>query len=145
MYAKNIWKNASPEKVTAIMDFNEGYKEYITKGKTERLCVDEALKLAKELGYKNAGLLLPLNTGVIAVSFSQFGYNIYNENIIGLGFSRNFGNKLKIGLKLDYLFFNFSGKYEDVKIPSPMEKFKARMDKFKKMSGSTPSEREPGQ
>ena len=43
-------------------------------------------------------ILLPLNTGVIAVSFSQFGYNIYNENIIGLGFARNFGDKLKIGL-----------------------------------------------
>ena len=50
MYAKNIWKNASPEKVTAIMEFNEGYKEYISLGKTERLCVDEALKLAKALG-----------------------------------------------------------------------------------------------
>ena len=51
-----------------------------------------------------------------------------------------FGIK-KTEKKEDY----FSGKYEDVKIPSPMEKFKARMDKFKKMSGSTPSEREPGQ
>lgn len=74
--------------------------------------------MLKELGYKNAGLLLPLNTGVIAVSFSQFGYNIYNENIIGLGFARNFGDKLKIGLKLDYLFFNFSGKYEDRFVPT---------------------------
>ena len=48
MYAKNIWKNASPEKVTAIMDFNEGYKEYISLGKTERLCVDETIKIAEE-------------------------------------------------------------------------------------------------
>ncbi len=53
MYAKNIWKNASPEKVTAIMDFNEGYKEYISKGKTERLCVDETIKIAEENGYVN--------------------------------------------------------------------------------------------
>ena len=74
--------------------------------------------MLKELGYKNAGLLLPLNTGVIAVSFSQFGYNIYNENIIGLGFARNFSDKLKIGLKLDYLLFNFSGKYEDRFVPT---------------------------
>lgn len=37
----------------------------------------------------------------------------------------------------------YSGKYEDVKIPSPMEKFKARMDKFKRMSGSAPTETEP--
>ena len=52
MYSKNIWKNANDEKVQAIMNFCEGYKEYITKGKTERLCVEEALRLAKELGYK---------------------------------------------------------------------------------------------
>ena len=37
----------------------------------------------------------------------------------------------------------YSGNLGNVKTPSPMEKFKARMDKFKKMSGSTPSEREP--
>lgn len=53
MYAKNIWKNASPEKVTAIMEFNEGYKEYISLGKTERLCVDETIRIAEENGYVN--------------------------------------------------------------------------------------------
>ena len=53
MYAKNIWKNASPEKVEAIMNFNEGYKEYISKGKTERLCVDESIRIAEEHGYVN--------------------------------------------------------------------------------------------
>ena len=52
MYSKNIWKNANEEKIQAIMDFCEGYKDYISKGKTERLCVDEAVKLAKECGYK---------------------------------------------------------------------------------------------
>ena len=49
MYSKNVWKNADEQKVQVIMDFCEGYKDYITKGKTERLCVDEALKLAKDL------------------------------------------------------------------------------------------------
>ena len=53
MYAKNIWKNASAEKVEAIMSFNEGYKEYISKGKTERLCVDETIKIAEANGYVN--------------------------------------------------------------------------------------------
>ena len=31
----------------------EEYKDYITKGKTERLCVKEAVKLAEEKGFKN--------------------------------------------------------------------------------------------
>ncbi len=74
--------------------------------------------MLKELGYKNAGVALPLKTGVIAVSFSQFGYSLYNENIIGIGLSKNFGDKFCIGLKLDYLFFNFSGEYEDKSVPT---------------------------
>ena len=53
MYSKNIWKNANDEKVQSIMEFCEGYKDYITKGKTERLCVKEAVKLAEEKGFKN--------------------------------------------------------------------------------------------
>ena len=53
MYSKNIWKNANDEKVQSIMEFCEGYKDYITKGKTERLCVNEALVLAKKAGYKD--------------------------------------------------------------------------------------------
>ena len=51
MYSKNIWKEANEAKVKQIMDFCEGYKDYITKGKTERLCTKEAVKLAKEKGY----------------------------------------------------------------------------------------------
>ena len=53
MYSKNIWKNANDEKVQSIMEFCEGYKDYITKGKTERLCVNEALALAKKARYKD--------------------------------------------------------------------------------------------
>ena len=35
------------------MDFNEGYKTFITKGKTERLCVNETVKKAMAAGYKD--------------------------------------------------------------------------------------------
>ena len=53
MYAKNAWKKYSGEKLNELMAFNEEYKDYITKGKTERLCVKEAVKLAEEKGFKN--------------------------------------------------------------------------------------------
>ena len=52
MYSKNIWKDASPEKIQATMEFNEDYKKYITVGKTERLCVDETVEIVKSKGYK---------------------------------------------------------------------------------------------
>ncbi len=51
MYRKNIWKDVSEEKTKAIFDFNEGYKDFLTLGKTERLCVIESEALAKKHGY----------------------------------------------------------------------------------------------
>ena len=63
MYAKNIWKEANDEKFDKIMNFSEGYKKFITLGKTERWCVEEALKLAKSYGYKNLAEVKELKEG----------------------------------------------------------------------------------
>lgn len=52
MYAKLAWDKYNEEQVNEIMTFNEGYKNYISKGKTERLCVSESVKLAMANGYK---------------------------------------------------------------------------------------------
>ena len=49
MYSKNVWKKYKNH--DDIMNFNEGYKAFISKAKTERLCVDESVRLAKEKGY----------------------------------------------------------------------------------------------
>lgn len=35
------------------MDFNEGYKDFLSQGKTERRCVELTLKLAEEKGFRN--------------------------------------------------------------------------------------------
>ena len=76
MYSKNIWKNANEQKVKAIMDFCEGYKDYITNGKTERLCVEEALKIAKELGYKKLEDVTEAKPGDLLYSVNK------NKNIV---------------------------------------------------------------
>ena len=34
------------------MEYNEGYKDYISKNKTERACVKDSIRLAKEKGFK---------------------------------------------------------------------------------------------
>ena len=49
MYSKNVWNKY--ESHEEIMKFAEDYKDFISKGKTERLCVEESVKLAKEKGY----------------------------------------------------------------------------------------------
>ena len=63
MYATNAWKKYSKEELQKVMDFNEEYKEYITKGKTERRCVDLAVKLAEENGFKPLASFDKLSTG----------------------------------------------------------------------------------
>ena len=52
MYAKCAWKKYSSSDLELVFKFNEEYKDYITKGKTERKCVDEAVKLAESYGFK---------------------------------------------------------------------------------------------
>ena len=52
MYAKCAWKKYSQEDLNAVFKFNEEYKDYLTKGKTERECVTEAIKIAEGYGFK---------------------------------------------------------------------------------------------
>ncbi len=51
MYAKLVWDKYSEKDLKEVMDFAEGYKTYITLGKTERTCVRESIKLAKDAGF----------------------------------------------------------------------------------------------
>ena len=53
MYRKNAWKEYSDEQMKAVMDFSEGYKDFITKGKTERICVDLTVEMAEAKGFRN--------------------------------------------------------------------------------------------
>lgn len=53
METKNLWKSYSEEQVKELNELNEGYKVYLDNGKTERECIREAVKMAKEAGYKD--------------------------------------------------------------------------------------------
>ena len=53
MYNKNAWEKYDDESLKELMEFSEEYKDFISLGKTERLCVKEAMKLAKEKGFKD--------------------------------------------------------------------------------------------
>ena len=48
---KNIFEEASSEKIKLIFDYCEGYKEFLDKGKTERESTDAAISMAKKFGY----------------------------------------------------------------------------------------------
>lgn len=49
----NAWEKYDEKATNACMDFNEGYKKYISDCKTERECVNEAVVLAKQQGFKD--------------------------------------------------------------------------------------------
>ena len=63
MYAKCAWKKYSSSDLEQVFKFNEEYKDYITKGKTERLCVDEAVKISEGYGFKPLSSYDKLNPG----------------------------------------------------------------------------------
>ena len=51
MYAKNTWEKYK-DNLNEVMEYNEGYKDNISKNKTERACVKDSIRLAKEKGFK---------------------------------------------------------------------------------------------
>ena len=63
MYAKNTWSKYQDQDYKNVMDFNEGYKAYITEGKTERACVKASIRLAKEYGFKDISEFDSLKAG----------------------------------------------------------------------------------
>ncbi|MBS7298171.1 MAG: aminopeptidase [Eubacteriales bacterium] len=48
---KNVYKELSSEETKEMLSLADKYREFLDKGKTERECVAEAIKLAKENGF----------------------------------------------------------------------------------------------
>ena len=63
MYAKNAWKKYQKDGLDKVFSFNDGYMSFLSKGKTERLCVKEAIRLASERGFKNLDEVKNLKPG----------------------------------------------------------------------------------
>ena len=51
MYRKNAWEQYDEKELARLNAFAEKYKAYLDAGKTERECVTEAVRLAKESGF----------------------------------------------------------------------------------------------
>ncbi len=50
---ETIWKKYEDEKIKPVMEFSEGYKNFLDNGKTERECVTKAIELAEAHGFKD--------------------------------------------------------------------------------------------
>ncbi len=59
--------------------------------------------MLNELSAKSIGLVAPTKYGVLGLSYQNRGYELYNEQKLGLAYAKGFGPFLRIGLQLDYL------------------------------------------
>ena len=59
--------------------------------------------LIKELSLKSGAIAIPVKAGAFGLAISNFGYSAYNENKYSLSFAKAFGEKLSIGIAMDYL------------------------------------------
>lgn len=63
MYRKLAWKKYSDEDMKKVMSFNEGYKHFISVGKTERACVSESITLLEAQGFQALDTFTTLKEG----------------------------------------------------------------------------------
>lgn len=63
MYASNAWKKYDENTIKDVFQFNEGYKQFLSNGKTERECVKEAIIIARKNGFKAIEEYDKLETG----------------------------------------------------------------------------------
>ncbi|MEG2544748.1 MAG: aminopeptidase [Erysipelotrichaceae bacterium] len=53
MEQKNAWETYDENKMKEVFSFSDSYKEFISKCKSERECIDETIRIAKANGYQN--------------------------------------------------------------------------------------------
>ena len=63
MYRENAWLKYDSKKLKEVMKFSEGYKEFITVGKTERLVTKETVALLNAAGFKPVEEVKTLKAG----------------------------------------------------------------------------------
>ena len=62
MYRKNAWEKYK-DNLNEVMDFAEGYKKFISFGKTERLVTKESIELLEKAGFQNGDKVTGLIPG----------------------------------------------------------------------------------
>ena len=75
MERKNAWEKYTGENQKQVMDFAEGYKKFISLCKTERECVDEFERMAKEDGF------VDINTIIKEGRTLKAGDRVYANNM----------------------------------------------------------------
>jgi len=75
--------------------------------------------LLSELSTKSIQLALPSSLLNAGISFSHFGYSLYQEILAGICFARNFSDKFAMGVQFNYYtaYFSASNAYHGAFLP----------------------------
>ena len=63
MYRKNAWEKYTANEEKEVMKFADGYKDFLSNSKTERLAVKESVKRLEERGFVNIEKVNKVNPG----------------------------------------------------------------------------------
>ena len=69
--------------------------------------------LMQEFGLQALAVALPARPGTIALSYTYFGFSLYNESKLGLAFGRMFGDIIAAGIQINYLHTYIAEDYGD--------------------------------
>ncbi len=58
--------------------------------------------LVQEFALSHTALTVPTKVGSFSATASYFGFDLYNETTVGIGFARTFGKRFSAGLKAQY-------------------------------------------
>ena len=64
--------------------------------------------LQSELGYYTGGLTLPTKSGAFGLALNYSGFDLYNEQKLGLAYGRLFTKNISGGIQIDYLSTSIS-------------------------------------
>lgn len=101
--------------------------------KTEFGAYYENRFLLKELSFTGAAVAIPLKQkGALGVTFTNFGYSVFRQSKVGLGYGMKFGENFSAGIELDYLMTQISdaaGFYGRKGVPTGALGFQAKLTK----------------
>ncbi|MBQ0066325.1 MAG: aminopeptidase [Firmicutes bacterium] len=76
----NAWLKYDEKETQACMDFNKDYMAFISKCKTERVCVKESIRIAQEAGYKDFKEMM--EKGESLKPQDKIYYNMMNKSLV---------------------------------------------------------------
>ncbi|MBI9069867.1 MAG: hypothetical protein JEZ09_21420 [Salinivirgaceae bacterium] len=76
------------------------------------ICYDNGF-LVNETGTQSLGFVLPTKSGNFNTAISRYGYSLYSENKLALGYSRKINDVISASLQFDYIYLHQSEAYEN--------------------------------